>query len=55
MEHLERMGLQSGTDYTYMKAENRLVFSNGSEILFRHLEEPERLKSLNLGFIELFF
>jgi len=53
MEHLDKMGFQPGIDYNYMKAENRLVFSNKSEILFRHLEEPERLKSLNLGFIEL--
>lgn len=53
MEHLENMGLQDGVDFTYLKAENRLVFSNKSEILFRHLEEPERIKSLNLGFVEI--
>lgn len=52
-EHLERMGLQPGVDYNYLKAESKLVFSNKSEILFRHLEEPDKLKSLNLGFVEL--
>ena len=52
-EHLDNMGLEDGVDYTYLKAENKLVFSNKSEILFRHLEEPERIKSLNLGFVEI--
>ena len=52
-EHLERMGLQAGVDYNYLKAESKIVFSNKSEILFRHLEEPDKLKSLNLGFVEL--
>ena len=52
-EHLERMGLQPEVDYKYLKAESKIVFSNKSEILFRHLEEPDKLKSLNLGFVEL--
>lgn len=52
-EHLDNMGLQEGIDYNYLKAESKLVFSNKSEILFRHLEEPDKLKSLNLGFVEL--
>ena len=52
-EHLDNMGMKLGEDYNYYKAESRIEFSNGSEILFRHLEEPERLKSLNLGFVEL--
>ena len=47
------MGLQDGVDYNYLKAESKIVFSNKSEILFRHLEEPDKLKSLNLGFVEL--
>ena len=47
------MGLVEGQDFNYLKAESKLVFSNKSEILFRHLEEPEKLKSLNLGFVEL--
>lgn len=31
------------------KTENHLKFYNGSEILFRSLDSPEKLKSLNLG------
>ena len=52
-EHLDKMGLESGVDYNFYKAEGKLVFSNKSEILFRHLEEPDKIKSLNLGFAEL--
>lgn len=52
-EHFDRMGLKEGTDWTEIKSENRIVFSNGSEILFRHLEEPDKIKSLNLGFVEI--
>ena len=51
-EHLDKMGLQPGVDYNFYKAEGKLVFSNKSEILFRHLEEPDKIKSLNLGFAE---
>lgn len=53
LEHLEKMGFIDGTHYSYKKAESKLVFKNGSEILFRHMEEPNKLKSLNLGFVEL--
>lgn len=52
-EHFERMGLVEGTDWKELKAESKIVFSNGSEILFRHLEEPDKIKSLNLGFVEI--
>lgn len=34
----------------FNKGENFIQFMNGSEIIFRHLEEPDKLKSLNLGF-----
>ena len=53
LEHLENMGFVDGYHYEYKKAEDKLVFKNGSEILFRHLQEPNKLKSLNLGFVEL--
>lgn len=33
----------------YIKTENKLVLINDSVILFRHLEEPDKVKSLNLG------
>lgn len=48
-EHIEKMGL----NVKYIKSEGKLIFDNGSEILFRHLEEDDKLKSLNLGFVEI--
>ena len=53
IEHLDNMGFIDGVHYEYKKAEDKLQFKNGSEILFRHLQEPNKLKSLNLGFVEL--
>ena len=52
-EHFEFMGLKEGEDWQEYKGDGKIVFSNGYEILFRHLEEPDQLKSLNLGFIEI--
>lgn len=52
-EHLDNMGFKQGTHYEYKTGEGKILFKNGSEILFRHMEEPNKLKSLNLGFIEL--
>ena len=49
IEHLDKLGIR----YTYLKTENVIIFPNKSKILFRHLEEPEKLKSLNLGFVEV--
>lgn len=49
IEHLENMGIK----YTYKKSDSVLILQNGSEILFRHLEEPDKIKSLNLGFVEI--
>lgn len=49
LEHLEKMGVE----FNFVKSEAKLVFENGSEILFRHLEESDKLKSLNLGFVEI--
>lgn len=34
----------------YKKTEHKLLLKNGSIIIFRHLEDPDKLKSLNLGF-----
>lgn len=53
LEHLDNMEFIPGIHYDYLKGENKLKFKNGSEILFRHMEEPNKLKSLNLGFVEL--
>lgn len=52
-EHLDDMGFRLGVHYEFKTSESKLTFKNGSEILFRHMEEPNKLKSLNLGFIEL--
>ena len=48
-EHLEALGCR----YKYNKTDDKITFTNGSTIIFRHLEEPDKLKSLNLGFIEI--
>lgn len=52
-EHLDNMGFIDGEDYHWVNSEQKLTFKNGSEILFRHFEEPNKLKSLNLGFAEI--
>ena len=52
-EHLESMGFVEKQDFTWVSVEQKLVFFNGSEILFRHFDEPHKLKSLNLGFVEI--
>ncbi len=52
-EHLDSMGFVEKKDYSWVSAEQKLVFFNGSEILFRHFDEPHKLKSLNLGFVEI--
>ena len=52
-EHLENLGFRENFDYSFSKTEKLLRFKNGSEIMFRHFEEPEKLKSLNLGFAQI--
>lgn len=52
-EHLENMGFVEGKDYKWSSTEQKLSFYNGSEIIFRHFDEPNRLKSLNVGFVEI--
>ena len=52
-EHLENMGFTNDIDYKWVTSEQKIVFWNGSEILFRHFDEPNKLKSLNLGFVEI--
>lgn len=48
-EHFEKMGIK----YDHNKTENIVTLFNGSQILFRHLQEPDKIKSLNLGFVEI--
>jgi len=52
-EHLENFGMRDGKDYFFNKSAQKLEFKNGSVILFRHFDEPNKLKSLNLGFVEM--
>ena len=52
-EHLENFGFLQGRDYEWSSTLQKLTFKNGSEILFRHFDEPNKLKSLNLGFVEI--
>ena len=41
---------QENIGYEFLKSENRLTFdSNGSSILFRSMEEFERLRGTNLA------
>lgn len=52
-EHFENIGFVEGKDYEWSSSLQKLTFKNGSEILFRHFDEPNKLKSLNLGFVEI--
>lgn len=52
-EHLSAMDFKENIDYKYSKTEQKLLFKNGSQILFRHFDEPNKLKSLNLGFAQI--
>ena len=53
LEHLDNMGFLYGVDYTYNKVDKIITFSNGSEILFSALDDPEKYKSLNLHWVEI--
>lgn len=53
LEHLEKMGFKYGVDYSYNKVDKIIKFSNGSEILFSALDDPEKFKSLNLHWAEI--
>ncbi len=52
-EHLDNIGFKEGADYCWSSSLQKLSFKNGSEVLFRHFDEPNKLKSLNLGFVEI--
>ncbi len=43
------MGLLPEKHYEYRKQENRVKFLNGHEIIFRSLDDPAKLLSINLG------
>ncbi len=52
-EHLENINFIEGSDFEWSSSLQKLIFKNGSEILFKHFDEPNKLKSLNLGFVEI--
>ena len=52
-QHLDVLGYKKGVHYEYIKSEARLLFKNKSEIIFRYLADESKIKSLNLGFVEL--
>ena len=52
-EHMDLMGYVKDRDYRYNKIDKKITFKNGSEILFKSLEDPERFKSLNLHWAEI--
>lgn len=53
LEHLDALGYVAGKDYKYNKIDKIIKFSNGSEILFSSLDDPEKFKSLNLHWAEI--
>lgn len=52
-EHLDNMGYVPDKHYKYNKIEKKLTFSNESEILFKGVENPEKIKSLNLHWAQV--
>ena len=48
-ELLHTMGMLPEIHYEYRKQENRVKFLNGHEIIFRSLDDPAKLLSINLG------
>ena len=52
-KHLDNAGLKRHKDWTYNVTTQRLKFKNGSEVFFRHFEEPGKLRSLEVGFIQI--
>ena len=46
---LHLCGFLPGVHYEYKKQENRCIFANGHEIIFRSLDDPAKLLSINLG------
>lgn len=51
LDHFDAFGWEPDREYRYLKTESKVIFPNGSEVLFRPLDNAERLKSLNVGWI----
>lgn len=54
-EHLEAFGWTEGVDWIWHASENKMTFPpfGNSCILFRNLQSPEKIKSLNLAWIHV--
>jgi PBSX family phage terminase large subunit len=53
-EHIRAMGLKEKQHYTFNKGEAIITFHcwGNNQILFRHLEDPDKVKSLNLAWVQ---
>lgn len=49
LELMHKFGLRPDIHYNFLRQENRIVFSTGHEVLFRSLDDPAKLLSINLG------
>jgi len=54
-EHFRAFKYRKNREYLFNKAESQLTFPKwgSSEIMFRHLQDPEKIKSLTAGFVEV--
>lgn len=54
-DHLRAFNFKRKKDYEFNKAESLLKFPRwgDSEVMFRHLQDPEKIKSLTAGFVEV--
>lgn len=52
-EHFDALGLRNKKDYHWKATEQKIRYKNGSEVLFRHLDDPNKIKSLNLGWAHM--
>lgn len=56
-EHLESFGFRKDVDYKIYNSntDTKIVFKcwQGSTILFRHLQDQEKIKSINAGFVQV--
>jgi PBSX family phage terminase large subunit len=55
LKHLERFGFIKGQHYLFNKSESKIVFPlwGNATLLFRHLQEDWKVKSLTVGFVEI--
>ena len=54
-ELLEMMGFKENQHYVFRRSDNLLIFPcyGGSVIMFRHLQDPEKIKSINAGAVQI--